>query len=146
MSHLPEYRIDMEVERVGERGDYAFALGLVVDGRQTEITIDKEIGRQMRNGPGFHGLDGIPIDLNPNAHRGQLLFPSRPARFSLTVRRGSIKLTCDGSTVVDWSGDPRRLIRSIGWQIPDRKSLFLASSSSVLFREMTLTPLPAESP
>jgi len=141
----PEYRIDMEVERVGQAGPYAFALGFVVDGRLTEITIDKEID-PIGKCTGLDGLDGVPLDLSPNVHRGQLLFPSRAARLSLTVRRGSINLTCDGSRVVAWSGDPKRLIGFFRWHIPDPKLLFLASSSSILFRKMTLTPLTAAGP
>jgi eukaryotic-like serine/threonine-protein kinase len=141
----PEYRIDMEVELIDKDGDYGFALGLVIGGRQTEITIDKKVERHGKC-TGLDGFDGVPVHAGPSVHRGQLLFPSRSTRLSVTVRRNSINLTCDGSIVVDWSGDPKRLIRIRQWHIPDPKALFLASSSSILFHEMTLTPLTAASP
>ncbi len=139
------HRIDIEVELVGKENDYGFALGFVVGGRQTEITIDKKVDSNNRY-TGLNGLDGAPVDRNDKAHRGQLLLTARVVRFSLTVRGSSINLTCNGSSVVDWSGDPRRLIRLLLWHIPDRKSLFLCSGSSIRFRKMILTPLTAASP
>ena len=138
------YRIDIEVELVGKENDYGFALGFVVGGRQTEITIDKMVGSNRYTG--LNGLDGAPVDRNDKAHRGQLLLPARVVRFSLTVRGSAINLTCNGSSVVNWSGDPRRLIRLVLWRVPDRKSLFLCSGSSIRFRKMILTPLTAASP
>jgi hypothetical protein len=86
------------------------------------------------------------LSLSPRAHHGQLLAPSRPARLSLTVRRGSLKMTCDESVVVDWRGDPRRLIRSLSSHLPDSNEFFLGSSNTFLIREMTLTPLMTASP
>ena len=67
----PEYRIDMEVERVGKDTGYAFALGFVVGGRQTEIGIDKvvEPDRQMHRPPW----------LRRHSRGGRSEAPSRPA-------------------------------------------------------------------
>ena len=74
------------------------------------------------------------------------MFPSRPAHFVLIVRHGSINLTCDGTNVVSWKGDPKRFIRYLRWRIPDPKALFLATTSPVKFHKMTLTPLTEVSP
>jgi serine/threonine protein kinase len=137
-----EYRIDMEVEKITDHAGYGFALGLVVDGRQTEIAFDKHEGRSEKL-TGLDGLDGEPLDFSERAHRGELLVPGRPARLSVTVGLRSINLTCDGSIVVNWRGDPKRLVPFARWHIPDRRSLFLASGSSIVFRKLTLTPLPA---
>jgi hypothetical protein len=95
---------------------------------------------------GLDGLDGIPVSFAPKAHHGQLLSASRPVRLSLTVGHGSIKLSCDGSRVMDWTGDPKRLIRSRVWHFPDSKELILGTSGSYLIREITLTPSTAASP
>jgi len=136
----------MEVESLGEDANYAFALGLVVDGRQTEITIDKKLVDGGK-ATGLDGLDGVPLESQSSrVHAGQVLFPSRPAHLVATVQRGSIKLTCDGTRLVSWKGDPKRFVRYLRWHIPDPKALFLATTSPVKFHKMTLTPLTPTSP
>jgi len=126
-----------------------------VDGRRTEIAIDKLLARDARqarsletNGrySGLDGYNGIPVPYGPQPHHGQLLFPSRPVQLSVTVRPTSIHMTCDGTTVVDWTGDPKRLIPHVHWNAIGSKSLFLSSSTSVRIHEMTLTPLAAALP
>ncbi len=143
----PKYRIDLEVEPLGKDADYVFALGPVISGRQTEIVIDRKLADGGR-GTGLDGLDGVPLDIlrASRVHSGQLLSPSQPTHFVLTVRRGSINLACDGTNVVSWKGDPKRFIRYLRWHIPDSKALFLATTSPVKFHKMTLTPLTAASP
>jgi serine/threonine protein kinase/WD40 repeat protein len=142
----PEYKLDFEVEQLaGKESDYKFAIGLVVAGRQVEIGVDHlvdDIGKCT----GFAGLDGAPFQANPNFHRGQLLSPGHRVRLSVTVGRDSINLTCDGSNVLDWNGDPKRFIPYKRWNIPDSDKLFLCSGSAVKFHEITLTPLPQASP
>ncbi len=139
------YRLDVKVERVGRATDYAFALGCVVGGQQLEIGIDHVVDHSDTC-TGFQGLDGAAFKHIPGIHSGQLLFPNRPVRLSLTVRPDSIDLTCDGSSVLQWKGDPKRFIPYSRWRIPDRDKLFLCSGTAVKFHEMTLTPLTDASP
>jgi serine/threonine protein kinase len=142
----PEYRLDIEVEQVaGKESDYVFAIGLVVGGRQVEIGVDHHVD-DIGKCTGFAGLDGAPFQANPNFHRGRLLSPGRRVRLSVTVGRNSINLTCDGSNVLDWNGDPKRFIPYSRWKIPDSDKLFFCSGSAVKFHEITLTPLAQASP
>ena len=141
----PEYRVDIEVERAGREATYGFGIGCVAGGRQVEISIDQVIDK-IGKCTGLQGLDGAPFEYIPTFHRGQLLFPNQPARLSLTVRRNSIKLTCDGSDVLDWKGDPTRFVPYHRWRIPNRNTLFLTLGSVVKFHAITLTPLTAASP
>jgi hypothetical protein len=142
----PEYRLDYEVERVpGKEADYAFAIGFLVGGRQVEIGVDHRVD-EIGKCTGFAGLDGAPFKAIPSFHRGQLLFPGRRVRLSLTVGRNSINLACNGLSVLDWSGDPKRFIPYSYWKIPDTDKLFLCSGSAIKFHEMTLTPLAQTSP
>jgi hypothetical protein len=59
----------------------------------------------------------------------------------VTVRRDSIEVTCDGTSVLSWNGDSRRLIPSVGWNVRDKDKIFLATSSAIEFHKITLTPL-----
>ena len=137
----PEYRLDLEVEQVpGKEADYVFAMGLLVGGRQVEIGVDHFV-HDIGKCTGFAGLDGAPFHRIPTFHRGQLLFPGRRVRLSVTVGRNSINLTCDGASVLEWNGDPTRFIPYSRWKIPDSDKLFLCSGSTVKFHQMTLTPL-----
>jgi hypothetical protein len=148
----PAYRIAMKVELVGKLSDRTMGLGLVVDNRQTQIVIDKALpatGRlsnsldQKGRYSGLNDVDGVPMPFGPNPHHGQLLIASRPVQIEVTVRPGSVEMTCDGVRVVDWNGDPRQLIRNVHWNLAGSKSLFLTSNTSVVIHQMTLTPLPA---
>ena len=150
-----DYRVDMGVEFVGQGASATMGLGFAVSGRPTEILIDRTLspnGRMHKSlepdgrFTALNGYNGVPAPFGPNPHHGQLLLPSRPVRLSLTVRSTSIRLTCDGSSVVEWDGDPKRLIRNLGWRTSDPKAMFLATTGSFLIREITLTPLPAGSP
>ncbi len=115
-------------------------MGLLVGGRQVEIGVDHHVD-DIGKCTGFAGLDGAPFHRIPTFHRGQLLFPGRRVRLSVTVGRNSINLTCDGASVLEWNGDPTRFIPYSRWKIPDSDKLFLCSGSLVKFHQMTLTPL-----
>jgi hypothetical protein len=151
-----EYRIDMKVELVGKQSEQPLGIGLIVGGRQTEIGIDWTPPRYGRaedrsvepNGryTGVNGYEGVPLPYGRNRHKGQLLFPSRPVQLSVTVGADFIRLTCDGSWLFDWNGDPRGLIRDAHWNGVGSQSLFLSSNSSILVHEMILTPLAAAAP
>ncbi len=137
-----EYRLELEVERVGRDSDYGFALVILVDGRQVEISIDKKDPKGEKS-TGLSGLDGLSVFSSLRVHRGTLLAPSRPSRFVVTVRRDAIDVTCDGTPVMDWKGDPKRFIPLVGWRVRDPDKIFLATSSAVTFHEITMTPLAA---
>ncbi len=145
-----DYRINMKVELIGKEASHPLGLGLVVGGRQTEILIDTITPKDGKlskslvpNGrySGLNYVDGVPLPYGSNAHYGRILYPSRPVDIVVTVRAGSIRMTCDAVIVVDWSGDPRQLIRHVHWTDVGSKSLFLSSSTSVLIHRMVLTPL-----
>jgi len=133
----PEYTIDMVVERQSE--GHTLVLGFRAGGQPAMLAVDA--GTMTSTVTGLEGVDGIPLRSNQTAYHGRLLLPSSPARLSLTVRRSAITFTCDGKTIVAWSGDPKRLIRLTRWELPDKRKLFLGSSASFLVRSMKLTVL-----
>jgi hypothetical protein len=143
----------MKVELVGQPGDNPLGLGLAIAGRHAGVSIDKLLspkGRQARSliandrYSGLEEVDGVPVPFGPKPYHGQLLFRSRPVQFEITVHPDSIRLTCDGVEVVDWSGDPMRIIPHLHWRSIAARSLFLNTNTSVLIHEMTLTPLSIE--
>jgi hypothetical protein len=91
---------------------------------------------------GLNGSEGRANPFGRNPYHGQLLFRSRPVRLSATVTPDSIRMTCDDSLVVDWTGDPKSLIPYHGWRRFPENSVFLHSYSAIRIHEMTLTPLP----
>jgi hypothetical protein len=151
----PDYRVDMELELAGEEASKGLGIGLVIDGRRAEVAIDMLLARDFRTAPGLVvgdrysglcGLGGLEVPYGPGCYHGQLLSESRPARLALTVRPGSIHVTCDDVLVVDWAGDPKRIVPNIGFMRTDHPNdLVLALDSPLMIRKMTLTPLPAES-
>ena len=134
-----DYRLEMEVERVGKDTSYGFSLGFLVDGRPAEILIDS-VGPSGKR-TGIPWLDGVPLSFRTDLFEGQLLIPKRSSRFTLAVHRGSIELTCDANRVVSWSGDSKRIIRYRGSNVPDPVSIYLGTNSSVKFSNVFLTPV-----
>ena len=143
--HVPyplpsQYQIDMDVERRGDKPQ-AFYLFYSVQGRQTSLIIDDRSNVGMFTA--MDEIEGVPAAQAVRIHGGQLLLPSKPVQLSLAVEEGRIRLTCDGKDILDWQGDPKSLIRSLGWGVSNTKVLYLASPSPILIHKMTLTPRAA---
>jgi serine/threonine protein kinase len=140
--HIPytlpsEYQIDMEIDR-GNDKPQAFCIFCSVQSRQTALFIDDRSSAGLFTG--MDGIEGIPVAKAVRIHAGQVLFASRIVRLSLTVLEGRIRLRCDGKDILDWQGDPKSLIRSLAWGVPNKNELYLGSPSSILIHKLTLTP------
>ncbi len=118
-----QYQLKMVVEREPASG--ALNIGIVVGGRHQAIVIF-DYGREMRSGLAWVDEKNEPA--NPTYYRKQVLKKSQPAEVVLTVHAGHLRVTCDGRTVVDWCGNPRRLTLHPNWKVP-KDQIFLSTWS-----------------
>jgi PA14 domain len=138
-----DYQLDLQVERLVSDG--FFVLGIVVTGHQTAIIVDWQL--EGSHVTGFHTLDGQDANLNDTTHRGGPIFSvGKPCHLRCLVRGNYVQLSADGKPVIQWRGDPGRLLVRPDWSVPDNKSLFISSSWNFRISRIELTPLSSPAP
>ena len=92
-------------------------------------------------------LDDRQSDNNESTRAGPLLEPGRPRTLVYTVRAKSVTVEIDGATVIDWTGDPKRLSMPDIFKLPEPGRLAIASHLSVFrLSKIDLEPLAPELP
>jgi serine/threonine protein kinase len=131
-----EYSIQAVVNR--QSGSFSVRLGVVQQGRQTAVSIDRWAGdpasAYLDYADGTYSKGDAPIaDSN-------LLTEGQDVPMRVTVRKGRITATCADRLILDWSGDPGQLRRVAG--VPKQDVLFLsAHKSRFRFSQLRLTPI-----
>jgi hypothetical protein len=138
----PDYQLEMTAERLTPEG--FFVLGIVVAGHQTAVVIDWAIGGNRVTG--FHGLDSQAADRNESTYRGEIFQSGRPCQLRFVVRGNYVQVTADDKTLIQWRGDPARLIVSCDWSVPDGQALFISSSGTFQISRLELTPYVSSPP
>lgn len=59
----------------------------------------------------------------------------------LNVRENAIVVFIDGVEAIRWSGDPSQIELPPGWEIPDRRSIFLGATGEFVIDEIQFTPI-----
>jgi hypothetical protein len=134
-----EYVLTAEVQRM--TGWKNFGLGIVVGGRQTRVVFDAFVTN-------LGAVSGLTFDSTANsglaetARPGKALADQHPTRIVCTVRKNSVRVSCNGNTVINWSGDVTRLSNKPETAVPDLGKLFVATFEGV-FRvsQLALEPL-----
>ncbi|HVX12061.1 MAG TPA: hypothetical protein VHC22_12845 [Pirellulales bacterium] len=107
-----EYDLALTVAGV-PRVDDVFVI-LPIAERQVHLILDgwrrSGSGLQMIDGKFANG--GDPAQ-KTSTHGGAILLDGQPNKLVCQVRSDSIKVLCNGATVIDWQGDPKRL--SLQW-------------------------------
>ncbi|HUT93700.1 MAG TPA: hypothetical protein VMY37_29825 [Thermoguttaceae bacterium] len=98
-----EYRLTVAAERIS--GSAGLNLGLVVGGRQTMVVLEG-YGKKWN---GLSLVDGVGADRNETRRQGIVFREGEPCTIVCSVRRLGVRVTCDGETIIDWTGDPERL-------------------------------------
>lgn len=123
---LPDsYTLQLRVRR--EAQDDMFGIGLVVGGRQTLLLIDAYGGETT----GLHRLDGQRARDNETARKLRVLPSEEWVDLECRVTPGSVHLSANGKSVLEWSGDASRLSMDPGWTVPNESWLFLAAHQNV---------------
>ncbi|HEX4141952.1 MAG TPA: NPCBM/NEW2 domain-containing protein [Pirellulales bacterium] len=126
----PPSEYDLVVEGMRKTGRLDLLIGMICGGVQTAATLAAGDGDLS----GLDTLDGWAgwDRRNPTFKQTDVLFPpDKPFRVTCQVREGSILVDVDGTTVIDWTGDPRRLAVREHWPTPLHKCLFLGSHESM---------------
>ena len=116
-----EYELTAVIERLDS--DDGFQFGLVVGGRPVKLVIDSFV-------PHITGL-GLLDGKNPNdnvttLHRA-LLTNNRQYTIVITVGKRSVRATLDGTQILTWEGDPRRLSLANYEQVRDPTQFWIGT-------------------
>lgn len=132
----PEYELDLAVRRL--TGNGPFYVGLTTGGRQFAVILDDWSGSVS----GIDQIDGQNASRNESTRRTRLFTDGKISNIKITVRTGSIRVVCDGRTIINWSGDLSRLSLPPSLSVNNSDRLFVGShKSSYEIDQMVLTPL-----
>ncbi|HET6879639.1 MAG TPA: WD40 repeat domain-containing protein [Pirellulales bacterium] len=98
-----EYELALTVEGVPRT--HEVQLNVPIGGRMVQIVLD---GWGF-TASGLRLVDGKDANDNETTHKGRVLLDGRPNSVVCQVRANSLKVVCNGATVIDWRGDPARL-------------------------------------
>jgi len=89
----------------------------------------------------IENIDGRNVG-NETTFPGDLFRQHQLSQVIVTVTESGIRMTVDGRTVVDWTGDPNRLSLADYWKTPQAESLFIGSyDCRYRFHRLSLEPL-----
>lgn len=136
-----DYELRVTAARVS--GDDSLSIGLLVDGRQVAIALDRFAGTQS----GMQRTDGENTDRNCTGRPGRVFSDEQPKEVICTVHPRSVRVECQDRVLVDWHGDAGRLSLEPQLATPDAACLLLnAWNTEYLISKYELRPLPAETP
>lgn len=139
-----EYRLELEVNVFGERGNVSITFP--AGGRLSTIWLESDLGGGTPRVSALECIDGKSLTNpgNPTRTPVAVFRRNQPVPVVLTVRDGRVTLEADGNTIIDWSGDFKRLSPSQYWNWGNNKGLALGTrTSAVRFSKVRVTPLNA---
>jgi hypothetical protein len=131
-----EYNVKLVAQRM--LGTDMIALGLVKGGVQFVVGID---GSNKYVASGIDRIDNKPFSENETAVKRTLLSNDKASTIEVQVRNESIVVNVDGTKVVDWRGDYKRLSLFKEWKVPLGNSLFVGTFTQYTISTLELTNL-----
>ncbi|QEG39367.1 trypsin-like peptidase domain-containing protein [Roseimaritima ulvae] len=113
------YQLRLIAQRQLDTG--SLNIGLVVGGRHQVLAI-VDYGRSKRSGLAW--IDEKNEPANSTFYRTPVLTTGRDSEIVCTVHYSHLRVTCDGKTIIEWTGDPSRLTLHPNFKVPGDR-LFL---------------------
>jgi serine protease Do len=107
------YQLRLVAQRQTDAG--SLNIGLAVGGRHQALAIF-DYGKSKRSGLAW--IDEKNEPANSTYYRKPVLTTGRDSEIVCTVHQGHLRVTCDGKTIIEWTGDPSRLTLHPNFKIP----------------------------
>lgn len=134
-----EYALKLQVVR--KAGNDALGIGLVVGKRRCLVVLDAapKIGYLS----GLEMIDGKHCANNETTKKGPVFKNGVPSDVLCTVKRESISVNVDGTSLVEYKGSLDRLSLGDFWKTPNQQALFLGAQNRTVYHisRMELTDL-----
>jgi hypothetical protein len=138
---LPEeYVLKMRLSRVegGKSNSECLFVGLPIG--QSEISIGIDTGQTVSG----IDLDGIEVLKSPHSYRAGPAIPqSGSTELVFVARKTGVQVICGGTTIINWTGDPRRGTVPLVCITPGYRLTLGSWHQGFLFDKLELEPLPA---
>jgi hypothetical protein len=131
-----EYTVRLVAQRLF--GTDMIALGLVRGDRQFVVGID---GSNKYVASGIDRIDEKPFSENETAIKRTLLSNDKTSEIDVVVRKDSIVVQIDGTKVVDWRGEDKRLSLLSEWKVPLGKAIFVGTFTQYNISTLEITNL-----
>jgi hypothetical protein len=131
-----EYNVKLVAQRM--LGTDMIALGLVKGGVQFVVGID---GSNKYVASGIDRIDNKPFSENETAVKRTILSNDKASTIEVQVRNESIVVNVDGTKIVDWRGDFKRLSLFKEWKVPLGNALFVGTFTQYTISTLELTNL-----
>ncbi len=136
-----DYELRLTAARIS--GSDSLSIGLLVDGHQTAIALDRFDGTQS----GMQRIDGENTDRNCTIKQGRVFSDEQPKEVICVVHPNSVRVTGGDRVLVDWHGDAQRLSLEPHLNTPDAICLLVnAWNTEYRISKYELRPLPPEPP
>ena len=119
-----EYTVTANVERLN--GNDAFAIGLVIGGKQCVALID---GWESKIS-GIEMISGKRASDNITKFTGRQILGIKSSQVQVTVRKSLIEVNVNGRKVTAWKPEPEKLSLSVDWSIIQKDQLFVGAYNS----------------
>jgi hypothetical protein len=132
----PEYDLKIIIRR--NSGNQSFHLGLS-NGQKQWIASLGGFNAGIRN------VDGKPVEV-PESEKVTHIGDAQPAKtIVFSVRKTGFTAACEGTDVLDWSGDYSRVSVPAGWEVKGKNTLFLCGvESRLIVEKLVLTPVSGQ--
>ena len=117
-----EYRVNVVAEPLDDPN--ALTLGLTTGSNRFLCLFGFRQNNQYHSA--IENIDGQNVG-NETTIAGRLFRRGRLSQVSVTVRKTGVRMTVDGSRIVDWKGRPGQLTLDDYWKTPNAASLFIGS-------------------
>ncbi|WP_372724247.1 serine protease [Novipirellula sp.] len=107
------YQLRLVTQRQIETG--SLNVGLVI-GNQHQVLAIFDYGKPKRSGLAW--IDEKNEPANSTFYRKPVLTTGRDSEIVFTVHDSHLRITCDGRTIVEWTGDPSRLTLHPNFKVP----------------------------
>ncbi|MBS0204556.1 MAG: hypothetical protein JSS49_16760 [Planctomycetes bacterium] len=138
-----EYKLTMRVTRIegGGQNDESMHVGLPFGRSRADLTFDSDRSKVS----GVH-CDNVLYWENPIAYRGGPLLPAgTPREIVIVLTKTGLNVTCEGTTVIDWRGNPNRFSVDSRWVTPGLRLSLGSWHQGFRFEKLELEPLPPTS-
>jgi hypothetical protein len=139
--YLPPEEYDLRIVAERKQGPDCVCVGFPVPGLRTFMNIDA--GNNIGYVSGLQGIDAVPMMARRDgSFYGPLMVKGRKNTIEIKVRRQSITIIVNNRTIVNYTGDFRRLQCGDGWEAPLQGAFIIGTwKSSYHFSAIELTPV-----
>ncbi len=130
------YQLRLVAQRQMETG--SLNVGLAIGSRHQVLAIF-DYGRPKRSGLAW--IDEKNEPANSTFYRKPVLTTGLDSEFVFTVHDSHLRVTCDGETIVEWTGDPSRLTLHPNFKVPSDRLFIETVLGSYRISQLQYRPI-----